>query len=363
MSTLLEPLKHRNPMQMTVGTVLVTVGLLLILSDLAALFAGPTSKNIRLDARRFRVQRHHHVDDRSLHPARHRRPDPGAASHPDADLVRPRRAVGDAGFGRRPASAACGRARSTRRPSPSAPPSQRWPACSTCSTTRSIPMKASASPSRRSPSSSSAASAACRARCWPASSSASPRPSCGFFWTSDWAPGLSIMLLLAILVVFPHGMLSAERNMTGARHRLPGHLVIAAVLVVAALVPVFGGAYPHHVPVHAALRLHHRAELGLAARRGRLRQSRALHLFRHRRLCVRAGQCERRAGCRASFMVAALFTGVMGALLSFPLVPPARRLFRIRHAGAAAAVRAAGVEPRRLSRAARTASCCRRPPR
>ena len=31
---------------------------------------------------------------------------------------------------------------------------------------------------------------------------------CGFFWTSDWAPGLSIMLLLAILVVFPQGMLS-----------------------------------------------------------------------------------------------------------------------------------------------------------
>ena len=30
---------------------------------------------------------------------------------------------------------------------------------------------------------------------------------CGFFWTSDWAPGLSIMLLLAILVVFPHGLL------------------------------------------------------------------------------------------------------------------------------------------------------------
>jgi len=37
---LLEPLTHRNPMQMTVGTVLVTVGLLLVLSDLAALFAG-----------------------------------------------------------------------------------------------------------------------------------------------------------------------------------------------------------------------------------------------------------------------------------------------------------------------------------
>jgi branched-chain amino acid transport system permease protein len=29
----------------------------------------------------------------------------------------------------------------------------------------------------------------------------------GFFWTSEWAPGLSIMLLLAILVVFPRGML------------------------------------------------------------------------------------------------------------------------------------------------------------
>ena len=46
---LLEPLKSRNPMQMTVGTVLVTVGLLLILSDLAALLAGPTSSNIRLE--------------------------------------------------------------------------------------------------------------------------------------------------------------------------------------------------------------------------------------------------------------------------------------------------------------------------
>jgi branched-chain amino acid transport system permease protein len=46
---LLEPLKDRNPMQMTVGTVLVTVGLLLILSDLTALLAGPTAKNIRLE--------------------------------------------------------------------------------------------------------------------------------------------------------------------------------------------------------------------------------------------------------------------------------------------------------------------------
>jgi branched-chain amino acid transport system permease protein len=46
---LLEPLKQRNPMQMTVGTVLVTVGLLLILSDVAALLAGPTPKNIPLE--------------------------------------------------------------------------------------------------------------------------------------------------------------------------------------------------------------------------------------------------------------------------------------------------------------------------
>ena len=51
--TLLEPLKRRNPMQMTVGTVLVTVGLLLILSDIAALFAGPTSQNIRLELQVF----------------------------------------------------------------------------------------------------------------------------------------------------------------------------------------------------------------------------------------------------------------------------------------------------------------------
>jgi hypothetical protein len=30
----------------------------------------------------------------------------------------------------------------------------------------------------------------------------------GFYWTSDWAPGLSIILLLAILIVFPQGLLS-----------------------------------------------------------------------------------------------------------------------------------------------------------
>jgi branched-chain amino acid transport system permease protein len=30
----------------------------------------------------------------------------------------------------------------------------------------------------------------------------------GFFWTSDWAPGLSIILLLLILIVFPRGFLT-----------------------------------------------------------------------------------------------------------------------------------------------------------
>jgi branched-chain amino acid transport system permease protein len=53
--TLLEPLKRRNPSQLVVGTVLVTVGLLLILSDLAAYFAGPTSRNIRMESDVFLV--------------------------------------------------------------------------------------------------------------------------------------------------------------------------------------------------------------------------------------------------------------------------------------------------------------------
>jgi branched-chain amino acid transport system permease protein len=53
---LLEPLKARNPSQAVVGTVLVTVGLLLILSDIGALVAGPTSKNIRLTPHIFQVQ-------------------------------------------------------------------------------------------------------------------------------------------------------------------------------------------------------------------------------------------------------------------------------------------------------------------
>jgi branched-chain amino acid transport system permease protein len=51
--TLLDPLKRRNPTQVTVGTVLVTVGLLLVLSDITALLAGPTSRNIRLDLQVF----------------------------------------------------------------------------------------------------------------------------------------------------------------------------------------------------------------------------------------------------------------------------------------------------------------------
>jgi len=53
---LLDPLKSRNPMQATVGTVLVTVGLLLIISDIAALLAGPTSVNIRLPVDVFILQ-------------------------------------------------------------------------------------------------------------------------------------------------------------------------------------------------------------------------------------------------------------------------------------------------------------------
>jgi branched-chain amino acid transport system permease protein len=53
---LLEPLKRRGTTQLTIGTVLVTVGLLLILSDVAALLAGPTSKNIRLELRVFRLE-------------------------------------------------------------------------------------------------------------------------------------------------------------------------------------------------------------------------------------------------------------------------------------------------------------------
>lgn len=44
----LEPLKGRPHFEYTVGSVLVTVGALLILSDVAAVLAGPTPKNIPL---------------------------------------------------------------------------------------------------------------------------------------------------------------------------------------------------------------------------------------------------------------------------------------------------------------------------
>lgn len=52
---LLEPLRSRNPLEFVVGTVLVTVGALLVLSDLAAVIAGPTTKNIRLEFHAFTI--------------------------------------------------------------------------------------------------------------------------------------------------------------------------------------------------------------------------------------------------------------------------------------------------------------------
>lgn len=45
---LLKPLKTRSHFESTVGTVLVTVGTLIILSDVAAALAGPNPRNIRL---------------------------------------------------------------------------------------------------------------------------------------------------------------------------------------------------------------------------------------------------------------------------------------------------------------------------
>ena len=52
---LLQPLGRRNPFEATVGTVLVTVGTLLILSDLTALFAGAEQRNIPLDFEAFEI--------------------------------------------------------------------------------------------------------------------------------------------------------------------------------------------------------------------------------------------------------------------------------------------------------------------
>ena len=50
---LLQPLRSRNAAQFTVGTVLVTVGMLLILSDLTSYVAGATTKNIQLPFHAF----------------------------------------------------------------------------------------------------------------------------------------------------------------------------------------------------------------------------------------------------------------------------------------------------------------------
>lgn len=47
-AVLLDPLRQRNYFQMTVGTVLTTVGALIILSDIAAALAGPRPRNIPL---------------------------------------------------------------------------------------------------------------------------------------------------------------------------------------------------------------------------------------------------------------------------------------------------------------------------
>jgi branched-chain amino acid transport system permease protein len=47
-AVLLEPLRQRNHFQMTVGTVLTTVGALIVLSDVAAWLAGPRPRNIPL---------------------------------------------------------------------------------------------------------------------------------------------------------------------------------------------------------------------------------------------------------------------------------------------------------------------------
>lgn len=52
---LLEPLRSRNPVEAVVGTVLVTVGALLVLSDLAAFIAGPETKNIPLEFHAFTI--------------------------------------------------------------------------------------------------------------------------------------------------------------------------------------------------------------------------------------------------------------------------------------------------------------------
>ena len=157
------------------------------------------------------------------------------------------------------------------------------------------------------------------------------------------------MLLLAILVVFPHGMLRRSGDMTAQTARRParapaaGQLAIA-VLVAAALVPVFGGAYlttflftllSAYIVAQSWDWLHgeagyvnlgHYIYFGIGAYAFALANVNGLPVV-------------------VSFLVAALFTGLAAALLELSAVPAARRLFRIRHARAAAAVRALGDEP------------------
>lgn len=54
-AVLLGPLRKRNHFQMTVGTILTTVGALIILSDLAAALAGPRPRNIPLRSDVFEI--------------------------------------------------------------------------------------------------------------------------------------------------------------------------------------------------------------------------------------------------------------------------------------------------------------------
>jgi branched-chain amino acid transport system permease protein len=205
--TLLEPLKHRTPSQMTVGTVLVTVGLLLILSDLAALFAGPTAKNIRLEMEVFQfngiiistTELYILLGIVALTVALHliltRTWFGKAVRSVTQDSVGARLCGVRAGaihaatvaFGSGIAAVA-GVLYTLNYP---INPYEGFSLTVKAFTViilggiGSLP-------------------GALLAGIFLGVAEAF----CGFFWTSDWAPGLSIMLLLAILVVFPHGMLS-----------------------------------------------------------------------------------------------------------------------------------------------------------
>jgi branched-chain amino acid transport system permease protein len=204
---LLEPLKHRNPMQMTVGTVLVTVGLLLILSDLTALVAGPTAKNIRLEVDVFQfyglivsttdiyILAGIVVLTGALHLVLTRTWFGKAVRSVTQDSVGARLCGVRAGaihaatvaFGSGIAAVA-GVLYVLNYP---INPYEGFGLTVKAFTViilggiGSLP-------------------GALLAGIFLGIAEAL----CGFFWTSDWAPGLSIMLLLAILVVFPHGMLS-----------------------------------------------------------------------------------------------------------------------------------------------------------